>query len=213
LTEVTKPLAGLPLFPLQTVLFPGGVLSLKVFEARYLDLVSRCLRQSTPFGVVCLNQGGETQGQGTTGAQRVRFESVGVLAHLQDVDAEQPSILRVRCLGGRRFKTTLPQQLPDGLWVADTTLLPPDEVVHPSPEQFATVEALTNAIESLRQQGHKPFAEPYQLNDAGWVANRWCEILPISLAAKQKLMELPEPVIRLNLVGEYLRGKGVIPGR
>jgi uncharacterized protein len=211
LTESPKPLAGLPLFPLQTVLFPGGILSLKVFEARYLDLVSRCLRQSTPFGVVCLNQGGETHG--TAGAERVRFEAVGVLAHLQDVDAEQPSILRVRCLGGRRFKTTRPQQLPDGLWVADTTLLPPDDVVHPTPEQFTTVEALTNAIESLRQQGHTPFAEPYQLNDAGWVANRWCEILPISLAAKQKLMELPEPAIRLNLVGEYLRGKGVIQGK
>ena len=210
MTASPKPLAGLPLFPLQTVLFPGGVLSLKVFEARYLDLVSRCLRQSTPFGVVCLNQGGETE---QAGAERVRFEAVGVLAHLQDVDAEQPSILRVRCLGGRRFKTALPQQLPDGLWVADTTLLPPDEVVHPTPEQFTTVEALTNAIESLRQQGHTPFAEPYQLNDAGWVANRWCEILPISLAAKQKLMELPEPSIRLNLVGEYLRGKGVIQGR
>ena len=209
MTASPKPLVGLPLFPLQTVLFPGGVLSLKVFEARYLDLVSRCLRQSTPFGVVCLNQGGETA---QAGAERVRFEGVGVLAHLQDVDAEQPSILRVRCLGGRRFKTSRPKQLADGLWVADTTLLPPDEVVHPTPEQFPTVEALTNAIESLRQQGHTPFAEPYQLNDAGWVANRWCEILPISLAAKQKLMELPEPTMRLNLVGEYLRGKGVIGG-
>ena len=209
MTESTKPLAGLPLFPLQTVLFPGGVLSLKVFEARYLDLVSRCLRQSTPFGVVCLNQGGETA---QPGVERVRFETVGVLAHLQDVDAEQASILRVRCIGGRRFRTTRPKQLPDGLWVADTTLLPPDEAVHPTPEQFATVEALTNAIESLRQQGHTPFAEPYQLNDAGWVANRWCEILPISLAAKQKLMELEEPTMRLNLVGEFLRGKGVIGG-
>ena len=209
MTESSKPLTGLPLFPLQSVLFPGGVLSLKVFEARYLDLISRCMRQSTPFGVVCLNQGAEVQ----AGAERVRFEPVGVLAHLQDVDAEQPGILRVRCLGGRRFRSNTPKQLPDGLWVADTTLLPADDVVHPSPEQFPTVEALTNAIESLRQQGHSPFAEPYQLNDAGWVANRWCEILPISLAAKQKLMELPEPAIRLNLVGEYLRGKGVIPGR
>jgi uncharacterized protein len=113
LTASPKPLAGLPLFPLQTVLFPGGVLSLKVFEARYLDLVSRCLRQSTPFGVVCLSQGGETA---QAGAERVRFETVGVLAHLQDVDAEQPSILRVRCLGGRRVKTAQPKQLADGLW-------------------------------------------------------------------------------------------------
>jgi Lon protease-like protein len=207
LTDSAKRLAGLPLFPLQTVLYPGGMLSLKVFEARYLDLVSRCLRQATPFGVVCLNQGGDTQ---TSGPQRVRFEAIGVLAHLQDVDAEQPGILRVRCLGGQRFKSGMPRQQPDGLWVADTTLLPPDETMLPAPEQFATVSALTNAIESLRQQGHTPFAEPYRLDDAGWVANRWCEILPISLAAKQKLMELPEPSMRLRLVGEYLRGKGVI---
>jgi uncharacterized protein len=210
LTASPKPLADLPLFPLQTVLFPGGVLNLKVFEARYLDLVSRCLRQSTPFGVVCLSQGAETQ---AGDKDRVRLEPVGVLAHLEDVDAEQPGILRVRCRGGRRFKSASPQQLPDGLWVADTALLPADQSVHPTPAQFTTVEALTNAIESLRQQGHTPFAEPYQLNDAGWVANRWCEILPISLAAKQKLMELQDPVMRLTLVGDYLRGKGVIAGQ
>lgn len=210
MSDSAKHLSGLPLFPLQTVLFPGGVLSLKVFEARYLDLVSRCMRQATPFGVVCLSQGSDTQ---TSTPQRVRFESIGVLAHLQDVDAEQPGILRVRCLGGLRFRTTTPHQQADGLWLADTTLLPQDEAELPAPDQSATVIALTNAIESLRQQGHTPFAEPYQLDDAGWVANRWCEILPISLAAKQKLMELSDPSMRLKLVGDYLRGKGVIQDR
>lgn len=209
MTESAKRLAGLPLFPLQTVLFPGGLLSLKVFEARYLDLVSRCLRQTTPFGVVCLNQGSDVQ---LAGGERVRFEAVGVLAHLEDVDAEQTGILRVRCRGGLRFRTGMPKQQTDGLWTAEAQLLPADAIQPPPPEQAATVVALTNAIESLRQQGHVPFAEPYRLDDAGWVANRWCEILPISLAAKQKLMELPEPEMRLKLVDEYLRGKGVIQG-
>jgi Lon protease-like protein len=207
LTEPATRLTDLPLFPLQTVLFPGGVLSLKVFEARYLDLVSRCLRQRTPFGVVCLRQGGEVH---EPGAERVRFEPVGTLAHVQDVDAEQPGILRVRCMGGQRFRTGTPQQQADGLWLADALLLPREPVAVPAAEHAATVIALTNAIESLRQQGHVPFAEPYLLDDAGWVANRWCEILPISLAAKQKLMELQEPALRLKLVDEYLRGKGVI---
>ena len=207
MSDTATHLAGLPLFPLQTVLFPGGVLSLKVFEPRYLDLVSRCLRQTTPFGVVCLNQGTETH---TPGAARVRFELVGVLAHLEEVDAEQPSILRVRCMGGQRFRSDTAKQEEDGLWIADVTLLPNDAVGLPPPEQAATVIALTNAIESLRQQGHVPFAEPYRLDDAGWVANRWCEILPISLAAKQKLMALEDPQMRLRLVDEYLRSKGVV---
>jgi Lon protease-like protein len=73
------------------------------------------------------------------------------------------------------------------------------------------VQALQQVIVSLReQQGHSPFAEPYALEDAGWVANRWCEILPISKAAKQKLMELPDPMLRLQLVDDFLRSKGVV---
>lgn len=209
LTDLPPQLADLPLFPLQTVLFPGGVLNLKVFEARYLDLVSRCLRESMPFGVVCLNQGSDVR---STGGEKVRFEAVGVLARLQDVDAEQPGILRVRCLGSDRFRAGPPQQQDDGLWTAKVTLLEKDATVEPPQELAATVVALTNAIESLRAQGHLPFNEPFQMNDAGWVANRWCEILPISLAAKQKLMELEEPTLRLKLVDEFLRGKGVVQG-
>jgi len=209
LTDSASHIAGLPLFPLQTVLFPGGVLNLKVFEARYLDLVSRCMRENTAFGVVCLNQGSELR---STDGERVRFESVGVLARLQDVDAEQPGILRVRCLGGQRFRGEPPRQQDDGLWFTNAALIDDDVPVAPPTEFAATVTALTNAIESLRSQGHLPFNEPFQMNDAGWVANRWCEILPISLAAKQKLMELEEPTLRLKLVDEFLRGKGVVQG-
>lgn len=209
MTDLPTQLSDLPLFPLQTVLFPGGVLNLKVFEARYLDLVSRCLRESAPFGVVCLNQGSDVR---STGGEKVRFEAVGVLARLQDVDAEQPGILRVRCLGSDRFRAGPPAQQDDGLWTAKVALLDKDSAVEPPPELAATVVALTNAIESLRAQGHLPFNEPFQMDDAGWVANRWCEILPISLAAKQKLMELEEPVLRLKLVDEFLRGKGVVQG-
>ncbi|HSW06254.1 LON peptidase substrate-binding domain-containing protein [Aquabacterium sp.] len=209
MTDSASHLAGLPLFPLQTVLFPGGALSLKVFEARYLDLVSRCMRENSPFGVVCLNQGSEVR---STGGERVRFEAVGVLARLQDVDAEQTGILRVRCLGAQRFRVGPPRQQDDGLWFAGVDLIDADATVAPPAELAPTVVALTNAIESLRTQGHLPFIEPFQMDDAGWVANRWCEILPISLAAKQKLMELEEPTLRLKLVDEFLRGKGVVQG-
>ena len=90
----------LPLVPLQTVLFPGGLLPLKVFEARYLDLVGHCLRSGEPFGVVCMSRGAEA---GDT-PEGVRIERVGVLARIEDVDAEQAGILKVRCIGGSRFR-------------------------------------------------------------------------------------------------------------
>jgi len=196
----------LPLFPLQTVLFPAGLLSLKVFEARYLDLIGRCLRDKQPFGVVCLRQGGEVR----RASSEVRFESEGVLARLDEVDAEQAGILRVKCVGTQRFRVKSTHQQADGLWLADARTLPDDDVVPPEEALVPSVRALANAIAALRQQGTEPFVSPYRFDDAGWVANRWCEILPISLAAKQKLLELDDPMTRLQIVDEYLRGKGVI---
>ena len=195
----------LPLFPLKSVLFPGGLLPLKVFEARYLDLVGRCLRAGSPFGVVCLSEGTEA------GRDRVKFEHAGVLARIDDVDAEQAGILRVRCHGTQRFVVEgEPRRQNDGLWLADALLLPDDADEPPEAAFQPTVRALAGAIDKLQAQGSAPFAEPHRLDDAGWVANRWCEILPIPLGAKHRLMLLPEPQLRLRLVDEYLRGKGLV---
>jgi len=203
-------IAALPLFPLRSVLFPGGLLVLKVFEARYLDLVAECLRHQQPFGVVCLLQGGEVRADKGTA---VRFESAGSLARLDEVDSEQPGVLRVRCTGTRRFHLeSAAAQQADGLWVGHAELLPDDPSLAPSAEHQPTVQALANAIATLKAQGTEPFNLPHRLDDAGWVANRWCEILPISLSAKQKLMELDDPQLRLQLVHDYLRGKGVVRG-
>lgn len=197
--------ADLALFPLQSVLFPGAVLPLKVFEARYLDLVGDCLRERTPFGVVCLRQGADVDRAG------VRFERLGVFARIDTVDAEQAGILHLRCTGLQRFQIDgAPRQQNDGLWRADVSALPDDEPQAPDAALLPTVKALAGAIGALREQGSTPFAEPYRFDDAGWVANRWCEILPIPLAAKQRLMALPEAQLRLKLVDEYLRGKGVV---
>ena len=194
-----------PLFPLRSVLFPGAQLPLKVFEARYLDLIGRCMRQRKGFGVVCLLLGADS------GRGGVRFEREGVIAHIDDVDAEQAGILQVRCTGRQRFAIAgVPRQQGDGLWLADVTDQPDDEQLAPEAGLLPTVKALANAIAALRAQGNVPFIEPYRFDEAGWVANRWCEILPISLAAKQRLMMLTEPQLRLRLVDEYLRGKGVV---
>jgi Lon protease-like protein len=199
----------LPLFPLKTVLFPGAVLWLKVFEARYLDLVAQSLREQQPFGVVCLKQGSEAG----PSAQPVELEDVGVLARVEEVDSEQAGILRVRCTGTQRFRRVAsPSQLDNGLWVCPAEALPDDATRLPGPAMLQTVKALAGAIKTLQEQGRTPFAEPYRLDDAGWVANRWCELLPVPLAAKQKLMELDDPVIRLSLVDGFLRDKKVVIG-
>jgi len=201
----TQP-ARLPLFPLQSVLFPGGLLGLKVFEARYLDLISQCLREGTPFGVVWLLQGGEVRGA----ADQTRFETIGVLAHVLEADAEQPGILQLRCRGGRRFSLAHPAQRDDGLWLADATLWPTEDATRVADEFAPARSALARAIESLAAQGHQPFVRPYRLDDAGWVANRWCELLPIPMAAKYRLMALDEPSLRLKLVADYLREHGLL---
>lgn len=206
-TDADDRAAPLPLFPLQTVLFPGGLLMLKVFEARYLDLVSRCLRSGQGFGVVCLRQGREVG----RGGAAVQFEAVGVHARIDEVDGDQAGILRVRCLGGERFRLEgVPSQQPDGLWQSAVSELTPDRHRLPAPAMFDTVKALSNAIATLRERGQLPFVEPFRLDDAGWVANRWCELLPIPLSAKQKLMALEDPVVRLSLVDGYLRDKQVV---
>lgn len=197
----------LPLFPLNTVLFPDALLGLKIFETRYLDLVSECLRSGQPFGVICLRQGAEA-GRGQT---PVQLEDVGVLAHIEEVDAEQPGILHLRCLGGQRFRLAgQATQRESGLWQAGVELIEPDPPRLPGPAVQHTVEALAEAIRKLQSQDKVPFAPPYRLDDAGWVANRWCELLPVSLAARQKLMALDDPVIRLSLVDGFLRDKKVI---
>ena len=199
----------LPLFPLQSVLFPGGLLGLKVFEARYLDLVSRCLRSGQGFGVVALRSGSEARRPGD--ATTPTFETIGTVAEILEVDSPQSGILQLRCRGAGRFETRSVAQQPDGLWVARVVHLPEDEAATPGPMLAPCARALQGAIEALQAQGAEPFLRPWRMQDASWVSNRWCEILPISQLAKQKLMALDDAGARLQLVADFLRTKGVVP--
>ncbi|MEO8123662.1 MAG: LON peptidase substrate-binding domain-containing protein [Burkholderiales bacterium] len=207
MSTLTQPieLPPCPLFPLKAVLFPGGLLALKVFEARYLDMVSTCLREDRAFGVIALRAGNEA---GTGG--RVAFEEIGTLAELIDVDSEQTGILQIRCRGTKRFSLHAAQRQADGLWTAPVDTLVDDETGAPDEAMAATVRGLESALAALEARAPVLFLQPYRFDDAGWVANRWCEILPLSLAAKQKLMALPDAALRLQLVDEFLRSKGVV---
>jgi Lon protease-like protein len=195
-----------PLFPLGSVLFPDGLLPLKIFEARYLDLLARCLREGLAFGVVTLTQGGEVRQAG----EAVAFAEVGCLAEVLSCDSEQPGILQVRCRGTQRFELRDPRQRPDGLWEAATRVLSADPPSAPGPQAAGCVAALERAVAALGAQGHLPFLEPLRFDDAGWVANRWCELLPIPLSTRHKLMALPDPQARLALVDGFLRRHGIV---
>jgi uncharacterized protein len=202
-------LQSLPLFPLGAVLFPGGLLPLRIFEVRYLDMIGRCHKAGAPFGVVLLTQGQEVRQLGATEA----FSHVGTLATISDFENPRPGLMMIRASGAQRFRITASDQLRHGLWVADVERLPADMAV-PIPDDLkVTSTALGKLIESLRQKAGSPDRMPVQgplrLDDCGWVANRWCELLPLPLALKQRLMELDNPLVRLELVSDVLARTGI----
>ena len=206
----TLTLQSLPLFPLGTVLFPGGVLPLRIFEVRYLDMVNRCRRAGAPFGVVSLTQGHEVR---QPGAGPESFARVGTLATITDVEQPRPGLMMIRAVGEQRFRIRTSGQLKHGLWVANVEHLEPDQAV-PIPEDLEhTATALGNVIRSLQEKdvpsAQMPLQPPWRLDDCGWVANRWCELLPMPVPLKQRMMELDNPLVRLELVSDVLARTGI----
>ena len=203
---MTKNITWLPLFPLNTVLFPGGILPLKVFETRYIDMVRDCMKSETPFGVVLIKSGTEV---GATAEP----EAVGSLAHITQWDMETLGVLWLRTQGGERFRIRQTRRLPDRRLEAMVDLLPEDVATPINDMHASCAKTLKIVIDDINTKSHaeqgcrfdSPFALPTKLDDAGWVANRWCEILPISIKARQKLLELDDAQSRLVVVHQYLQ--------
>lgn len=201
--------SSVPLFPLSTVLFPGGLLPLRIFEVRYLDLIGQCHREGKPFGVVALHQGSEVR---RAGAPTEEFLQVGTLAHLRDFARPQPGLMNIVAEGGTRFRIQAARQLPHGLWVADVQALPDDATVAVPQDLRPVATALEQLLDSWRAraipEAQWPLRAPWRWDDCGWLANRWCELLPLPMTVKQQLMELDNPLVRLELVGDLLARHG-----
>ena len=206
-------LTSLPLFPLDTVLFPGGVLPLRVFEVRYLDMVRKCHRAGAPFGVVSLRSGQEVRRAGNAQEQ---FHDVGTLASIADLQTPQPGLVTLTSTGNQRFRILRRTLLPYGLWMADVQHLDDDLAVPIPPDLEPAAAALEKVLEVLRQRDPRSPAaivpSHAQLADSGWVANRWCELLPVPSTLKQQLLELDNPLVRLELVSDVLERTGIAPG-
>jgi uncharacterized protein len=190
---------NLPIFPLNTVLFPGGLLPLRIFEARYMDMARDCLKRDEPFGVCLIREGSEV------GAPAVP-EGIGCLAKILEWDMQQQGILNIKTRGGQRFRILEQTTGPQGLTSANVELIPP-EASADVPAEFASCARLLEMV--VADQGKSIFAEPHAFSDASWVGYRLAEILPVPLVAKQKLLELTDSLGRLSILQRFLESRGL----
>jgi uncharacterized protein len=176
------------LFPLHTVLFPGGPLPLRIFETRYTDMVRRCMREQQPFGVVLIQEGDEAGPVATTA-------TIGCSARIADFYTLKDGLLGISCVGDRKFRVESLRREADGLHVGEVEWLAPEpEVVLPG--QYAQFgETVRRALKELAE--HYQHVEK-KFDDAAWIGARLTELLPISLNDKQALLELADPVERLG---------------
>jgi Lon protease-like protein len=184
----------LPLFPLNTVLFPGGRLPLRIFEQRYMDMAKVCLRDNAPFGVCAIRAGAEV------GAPALPAE-VGCLARIGEWDMPQLGLLQVVAHGESRFRILERRTEPSGLQRAHVELIPEDEDAAVPAHCSACVRLLERVIE----QHAGLLAPPHRLQSASWVSARLAELLPLPLAAKQELLELADAAARLDRLNALLR--------
>lgn len=195
----TETIRELLLFPLGTVLFPEGVLPLKVFEQRYIELTKTCLRDNAPFGVCLIREGREV------GAAALP-ESVGCLATIAQWDMPQLGLFHLVAHGGRRFRLRETRVGANQLISAEVDLLPED----PAGGDVDPVCAeILKAIIDKVGAGH--FPAPVRLDDAAWVGYRLAEVLPLELAEKQELLEITDVTARFQRLRQFLARVGLRP--
>jgi len=203
MTNSTPIVRQIPLFPLGTVLFPDGVIALKIFEARYLDMIKQCLREKTEFGVVSIIKNPDAIEENLS----LSFSKIGTLARIEDFDPIQPALYMTKSFGTQRFKLMNSKQQLNGLWIGEVELLENDPLI-PIPQEHQNVAELLDEIISVIQRENllddAPFKKPFKVDDCGWVSNRLAELLPISLAQKNHLLAQTNPRIRLDLITEII---------
>jgi uncharacterized protein len=181
------------LFPLPTVLFPGGTIKLKIFEQRYLDMTKRCISKDEGFGLVC-----------ATGVDS--FSSVGTLMTIREWDMPHTGIFTLDTVGAARFVVKETWLEKDGLNRATVTQIP-DETDVTLPSEYSHLAQLIEGL--VKQFGEDRFPQPLELTSASWVGARLAEVVPLDLKVKQQLLEVSDPVLRLKAVAQFLEQQRV----
>jgi Lon protease-like protein len=190
----------IPLFPLSHGVFPDGMLQLQIFEVRYLDLMKRCHQNKTPFGVAWLRTGREVQVPG----EEPLLYPYGCMAHIREFEQVQPNFFRLICQGGLRFKLAAVSPGPMGVWQGEVTYLPQDPEMDVPPYLQTHADRLGKVIASAQKQGvldRLPIFAPYQLDQCGWLANRYAEAIEAEPEVKQTLLSELDPEKRLMQIG------------
>jgi Lon protease-like protein len=187
----------IPLFPLNTVLFPEGPLPLRIFETRYVDMVRYCMREQSPFGVVLIRAGSEV---GSENAGEISV--VGTSARIIDFNALPDGLLGITCQGERKFTVSKHWQREDGLHCADVEFAAPEEPVDLPFEYEHLGELLSKVLPEL---GELYANVPKYFSNASWVGCRLAEILPIALSEKQYCLEIDDPIGRLARLSPLIR--------
>ncbi|HEV7412419.1 MAG TPA: LON peptidase substrate-binding domain-containing protein [Casimicrobiaceae bacterium] len=194
----------LPLFPLKAVLFPGGLLPLKVFEQRYIDMTKRCIQDDTPFGVCLLTRGEEVARRGVP--ETPEFAPIGTLARITSWDMPQLGILQLRTEGGSRFQVHSHRTADDGLVVAQATSILPEPKV-PLPEIH---QALAGLLELMINRVGREHFMGEALDDASWVGYRLAELLPLPANIKQSMLEINDSEVRLTAIAQFLKQQDLL---
>ena len=184
----------LPLFPLHSVLFPGGPLSLRIFEPRYVDMVGRCMRESSTFGVVLIRSG-------TEAGAVLETADIGSSARIVDFTTLPDGLLGITCLGERKFNLVRRWSQDDGLNVGELEYSPPESECRVPEEHRPLQELLRRLLGPLQEvyAGVHP-----RFEDAGWVGCRLAEILPLTPTARLTLLAVSDPVARLTQLAAWL---------
>ena len=189
-----------PIFPLQTVLYPGSLLPLRIFEVRYMDMARACLRDGSAFGVCLIKEGQEV------GAPALP-EKVGCIARIAECDMEELGILKVKAEGTERFRIVSSEVNKAGLIVAEIEKHEPEGPAGEAAGFPECAEFLRKVIAGI---GPERFAEPLRFEDASWVGFRLAEILPLRNDVKQKLLELTDAVLRLAVLHHFLKQQKLV---
>ena len=195
--------ADVALFPLHTVLFPDGLLPLRLFEQRYLEMAKRCLRENLPFGVCCIRDGREV------GAPATPHE-IGCLARVAHWDMAQLGVLNIVAQGTQRFRIFERRVESNGLARASIALLPEARDAEIPADRPGCVQFLRAILE---QTEGALVAQPYRYTSSAWVSARLAERLPLPLALKQALLEMDDAAERLARLEAALAELGARPSR
>ena len=201
---LTHQIEGLSLFPLGMTLFPCGILSLNIFEPRYLSMIKRHYERGEPFGVVTLLEGSEVK----LPEQANKLANFGTLAKIIEFQVMQPALYRIKCVGWRRFEIKERLSQLAGVERADVLLLPEDAPIAVSADLQDVANTLGQLIAQNQERGVKlnefPFTQPFCLDEAGWVANRWAELLGLAREERVSLLVERDPALRLQRIKDLM---------